>query len=177
MGLIIACDGGEVTASYLVNNSIKPDKFIFTLHDLKATLQYLNPQVDSVLMIVRGMTEWSNSITIMMCNMLQDYQKEAGMPLDYEILSNMPLAIKQTYTFYQDDLLYGTEELMRWDADNERFKTVPIKRREDKAITKYIGVNAAKTIYVPFERTGVETTRLSVDEQKLLERRIDLFKF
>ena len=175
VGLIIACDGGEVVASYLVNNSIKPDKFVFNLYDLTTTLRYLNPQTDSVLLIVSGMTELSNSVILRMCELLESYEGQNKVPLDYEILSNLPLAIKQTYTFYHDDLLYGSEELMLWVDD--KFKTVPIKKREDKAITKYIGTNAAQTVYTPLVRQYQGTPVMTADMQKLLKTRRNIFDF
>lgn len=174
MGLIIACDGGEVVASYLVNNSIKPDKFVFTLSDFVTTLKYINPETDSILVLVNGMTELSNAVIVRMCDLLTDYGVQNKTTLDYEILSNIPLAIKQTYTFYHDDLLFGSEELMMY-VDG-KFKAVPVKRREDKAITKYIGTNAEHTDYRSIIRNS-DVPRMTADMRKLLEGRRDIFEF
>ena len=165
MGLIVCCDGGEVTASYLVKNGIKPDRFIFTYTDLQKWLTYVKPEEDCLLIIVSGLTEWSIVTIMNICDTLTNYEKSTGNHIKYEILSNIPLTVKRDYVFYKDDLLYGSESKMTYTLTG--YKETPVKTREEKAITKYIGVCAKRVKYDPIKREYTPGVRNIVDPKRL----------
>lgn len=170
MGLIVCCDGGEVTASYLVKNGIVPDRFVFTYGDIQKCLTYVNPDNDTLLIIVSGLTEWSTVTVFNICDLLENYKKANGKIFKYEILSNIPLNIKMDYVFYRDDLMSGSETRMTYTVGG--FKETPIKTVKDKAITKYIGVRAKRVKFTPYVREVIGSVRNDVDPKRL---RKDIF--
>lgn len=163
MSLIICCDGGEVTASYLVKNNIVPDRFIFTIDNLREELAYIQPDTDTLLFIVSGLTEWTMATVMSMVDSVKKYEQSNDVKLNYTILSNMPLTISDSYNMFDGDLVTGKEQFIEHTPTG--FKTgVPVK---NKTIDKFIGYHAKRCKYEPLKRGYVAMKHNEVDPQVL----------